>query len=80
MILARTGLGERIQRWVETGRAKSISLHPSDYFALSRKEGLIDKIEKQYSLPVVCLGGESGLKKWEKEHTKEGRAEGEDES
>ena len=80
MILARTPLADRITRWVESGRAKSIALHPADYFVLNRKEGLIDKIEKQYSLPVVCLGGESGLKKWEKEHTKEGRLLGDDES
>ena len=80
MILATTPLATRISRWCESGKAKSIALHPQDYYTLSRKEGLIDKIEKQYSLPVVCLGGESGLKKWEKENTKEGRALGEDDS
>ena len=65
-----TPLAERINRWATSGRATKILLHPSDYWAISRKEGLIDKIEKQYSLPVVCLGGEEGLKNFIKDNTR----------
>ena len=65
-----TPLSERIARWCATGKATKILLHPSDYFALSRQEGLIDKIEKQYSLPVVCLGGEEGLRNFIKDNTR----------
>jgi len=70
-----TPLAERIERWVETGKATKILLHPKDYWTLSRKEGLIDKIEKQYSLPVVCLGGEEGLKKFIKDNTRTNKDE-----
>ncbi len=74
MILARTSLSERIERWVETGKATKIPLHPKDYWTLDRA-GLIDKVSAQYGLDVVCLGGEAGLKSWTKEHTTEGRRE-----
>ena len=65
-----TPLAERIDRWATSGRATKILLHPRDYWTLQRKEGLIDKIEKQYSLPVVCLGGEEGLKNFIKDNTR----------
>ena len=65
-----TPLAERIDRWATIGRATKILLHPRDYWTLQRKEGLIDKIEKQYSLPVVCLGGEEGLKNFIKDNTR----------
>lgn len=75
MLLAKTPLGDRISRWVDTGRATKILLHPKDYFTLQSREGLIDKISKQYSLPVVCLGGEEGLKKFIKENTRTNKDE-----
>ena len=65
-----TPLATRIERWATSGRATKILLHPKDYWTLSRQEGLIDKIEKQYSLPVVCLGGEEGLKNFIKDNTR----------
>ena len=74
MILAKTSLAERIERWATSGRAKSLPLHPKDYWTLDRA-GLIDKVSAQYGLDVVCLGGERGLKQWTKENTTEGRSE-----
>ena len=74
MILARTPLAERIERWATSGKATKIPLHPKDYWTLDRA-GLIDKVSEQYKLDVVCLGGEAGLKKWAKENTTEGRRE-----
>ena len=65
-----TPLAERIERWATSGRATKILLHPRDFWTLSRKEGLIDKIEKQYNLPVVCLGGEVGLNQFIKDNTR----------
>lgn len=73
MILARTPLSERLERWATSGKANKLALHPQDYYTLDRA-GLIDKVSEKYSLDVVCLGGDAGLKKWTKEHTKEGRA------
>ena len=73
MILSNTPLAERIERWATSGKATKIPLHPQDYFALDRA-GLIDKVSEKYKLDITCLGGEAGLKKWTKEHTKEGRA------
>ena len=73
MILSTTPLATRIERWATSGKATRIPLHPADFWALDRA-GLIDKVSAQYGLDVVCLGGEAGLKKWTKEHTKEGRA------
>ena len=70
-----TPLSDRIARWCSTGRATKILLHPKDYFALSRANGLIDKIEKQYSLPVVCLGGEEGLKQFIRDNTRNNKDE-----
>ncbi len=62
----KTPLRERIERWIETGKATKILLHPSDFFAISRAN-LVEKVEEEYKLEVVCLGGEASLKKWIKE-------------
>jgi hypothetical protein len=35
-------------------------LHPQDYYTLS-KAGLVEKMEEKFRLPIICLGGESGL-------------------
>ena len=69
MILAKTPLSERIERWATSGKATRISLHPSDYWTLDRA-GLIDKVSAQYGLEVTCLGGENALKKFIRENTK----------
>ena len=62
MILAKTPLAERIERWAKSGKASKIALHPKDYWTLERAN-LIDKVSEQYGLAVTCLGGEEGLKK-----------------
>lgn len=54
-----TPLQERIERWIETGNATRILLHPEDYLTLSDNKR--EKIEQQYNLPVEVLGGERGL-------------------
>ena len=69
MILAKTSLSERIERWATSGKAQSLPLHPKDYWTLDRAN-LIDKVSEQYGLPVTCLGGEEGLKKFIRENTK----------
>ena len=74
MILARTPLSERIERWATSGKATRIPLHPSDYWVLDRA-GLIDKVSDKYKLDITCLGGENALKKFLKENTREGRDE-----
>ena len=74
MILAKTSLAERIDRWATSGKATRIPLHPSDYWILDRA-GLIDKVSEQYKLDITCLGGENALKKFVKESTQEGSNE-----
>ena len=69
MILAKTPLAERIERWAKSGKASKIALHPKDYWTLDRAN-LIDKVTEQYGLAVTCLGGEEGLKKFIKENTR----------
>ena len=55
-----TPLEERVERWVATGNATKILLHPEDYLSLSdHKRG---KMEAKYSMPVVALGGERGIR------------------
>ena len=66
LLTMTTPLAERIDRWATSGRAKSILLHPSDYYVLS-SANLVDKISEKYSLEIKCLGGENGLKDWMKE-------------
>ena len=61
-----TPLSERIERWATSGKARSIPLHPSDYFALS-KSNLVDKVSEKYGLEITCLGGEKGLQGWIKD-------------
>ncbi len=63
---------ERIDRWVQTGKAKSILLHPRDYFVLS-KAGHLGTISEKYELDVLCLGGESALKEFVKEKMDESK-------
>lgn len=69
MILAKTPLAERINRWATSGKATKIPLHPRDYYVLSNAN-LIDKVSAQYGLEVTCLGGEEGLKKFIRENTR----------
>ena len=69
----KTPLHARMTRWVETGKAKSIPLHPHDFYVLSARN-LVEKMEEEFKLPITCLGGEASLKKWIKEsidHNKE---------
>ena len=66
VLTLKTPLSERINRWATSGKAKSIPLHPQDYFALS-KSNLVDKVSEKYGLEVTCLGGEAGLKNWMKD-------------
>ena len=54
-----TPLADRIDRWATSGKATKILLHPEDYLKLSDSKR--EKIEKQYNLPVIALGGERGL-------------------
>jgi len=74
MILAKTSLAERIERWATSGKATRIPLHPKDYWTLDRA-GLIDKVSEQYKLDVVCLGGEKELERFVKENTQDGSNE-----
>ena len=62
----KTPLHTRITRWVETGKATKIPLHPSDYYVLSARN-LVEKLEEEFKLPITCLGGEDALKKFIKE-------------
>jgi len=66
LLTMTTPLAERIDRWAKSGKAKSIPLHPSDYYVLS-SANLVEKISNKYSLEIKCLGGEAGLKEWMKE-------------
>ena len=75
MLLAKTPLAERMQRWVDTGKATFLPLHPKDYWTLDRA-GLIDKVSEKYGLPVTCLGGEEGLKKFIKDNTRGSEEDG----
>ena len=65
-VLRPTPLSERLDRWAGSGLAKSLPLHPQDYYALSRAN-LVEKVSEQYGLEVKCLGGEKALKEWIKE-------------
>ncbi len=60
VLTLKTPLYDRMVRWAESGKAKSIPLHPSDFFALS-KAGLVEKLEEKFGLPITCLGGDTGL-------------------
>lgn len=62
----KTPLHTRMTRWVETGKATKIPLHPQDYYVLSARN-LVEKMEEEFKLPITCLGGEESLKKWIKE-------------
>ena len=54
-------LEDRIDRWATSGKAKSILLHPEDYLRVEKKK---DMIETKYNLPVVCLGGDRGIREF----------------
>ena len=54
-------LEDRIDRWATSGNAKSILLHPEDYLRIEKKK---DMIETKYNLPVVCLGGDRGIREF----------------
>ena len=71
VLTLKTPLVERIDRWATSGLAKSIPLHPQDYFVLS-KAGHIETIENKYSLEVRILGGEDALKKFLKDRMRDG--------
>lgn len=74
VLMLKTPLVERIDRWATSGKARSILLHPSDFFVLS-KAGHVDTMKQKYDLEVRCLGGEKGLKEWMKEKMREGDPE-----
>jgi hypothetical protein len=76
VLTLKTPLAERIDRWATSGLAKSILLHPSDYYVLS-KANLLEKIESKYSLPVTVLGGENAYKEYVKEKFSNVEGEGE---
>lgn len=61
MNLLKVKLEDRIDRWATSGKAKSILLHPEDYLAVEKKK---DMIETKYNLPVVCLGGDRGIREY----------------
>ena len=58
----KTPLADRIARWAQSGRAKSILLHPADYKIVASAKAR-EKLEQLYHLEVRCLGGEEALKK-----------------
>lgn len=70
VLMLKTPLVERIDRWATSGKAKSIMLHPSDYYILV-KAGHLDTIKQKYDLEVKCLGGERALREWMKDKTSE---------
>ena len=61
MNLLKVKLEDRIDRWATSGNAKSILLHPEDYLKVENKK---DMIETKYNLPVVCLGGDRGIREF----------------
>jgi len=73
----KTPLSDRIMRWAQSGRAKSILLHPSDYKIVSSAQAR-EKLEKMYNLEVRCLGGEEALKKHLSEEKKSDDDSGEE--
>ena len=59
-----TPFEDRIDRWVSTGNATRILVHPEDWDTLSKTKR--EKLEAKYNLPVECLGGERGYVEWMK--------------
>ena len=57
-----TPLMDRIDAWATSGKATKILVHPEDWDRLSETKRA--KIEAQYDLPVVCLGGEKAYLDW----------------
>ena len=66
VLTLKTPLAERLERWATSGLAKSLPLHPADYYILS-KANLLEKTENRYSLPITILGGEKAYKEYVKE-------------
>jgi len=62
-------LPERIARWVESAPTKltRILLHPEDFLSMSQSKR--EKVETQYNLPIVILGGRVSLLKYIAEHS-----------
>jgi len=52
-----TPLSERMDRWANSGKAKSMPLHPQDFFALS-KANLVEKVSENmgWKAPVLGVG------------------------
>ena len=57
-----TPLMDRIDAWATSGKATKILLHPEDWDKLSESKRA--KIEAQYNLPLVCLGGQKAYIDW----------------
>ena len=57
-----TPLMDRIDTWATSGKATKILLHPEDWDKLNESKRA--KIEAQYNLPVICLGGQKAYIDW----------------
>ena len=55
---------ERVDRWVATGNATRILVHPEDWHKLSDTKR--EQMEQKYNLPVEVLGGQRGYFEWMK--------------
>jgi hypothetical protein len=62
-------LNDRIERWVESAPTtlSRILLHPEDFLSISQSKR--DKVEAQYNLPIVILGGRIALLKYIADHS-----------
>ena len=62
-------LPERIARWIDFAPTtlSRILLHPEDFLSMSQSKR--DKVEAQYNLPIVILGGRIALLKYIAEHS-----------
>ena len=59
-----TPFEERVDRWVATGNATRILVHPEDWHTLSDTKR--EQMEQKYNLPVEVLGGQRGYFEWMK--------------
>ena len=59
-----TPFEERVERWVATGNATRILVHPEDWDKLSDSKR--EQMEQKYNLPVEVLGGERGYADWKR--------------
>ena len=62
-------LPERIARWIDFAPTtlSRILLHPEDFLSMSQSKR--DKVEAQYNLPIVILGGRIALLKYIADHS-----------